>query len=149
MKRTAQCHCGDVTVEATGEPDHVFICHCTDCQRKTGSAFQVGAWYVRKNVTVNGKTHLYTRKHTDRGNKVDFHFCPTCGTSILNTCDELEPDNIGIAMGCFSDPNFPAPTLSIYGKNRMKWISQCLSLPDDIPKFVSHPYDGSKLEGAD
>jgi hypothetical protein len=64
----------------------------------------------------------------------------------LNTCDELEPDNIGIAMGCFADLDFPAPTLSIYGKDRMKWVSEYLFLPDAVPKFVSHPYEGGKLE---
>ena len=39
MKVTGACHCGAITIEGEADPEKVGICHCTDCQTGTGSAF--------------------------------------------------------------------------------------------------------------
>ena len=41
MKIDGHCHCGAITFEAEVDPDALTICHCTDCQTLTGSAFRV------------------------------------------------------------------------------------------------------------
>ena len=41
MKVTGACHCGAITIEGEADPEKVNICHCTDCQTGTGSAFRV------------------------------------------------------------------------------------------------------------
>ena len=41
MKITGACHCGAITIEGEADPEKVGICHCTDCQTGTGSAFRV------------------------------------------------------------------------------------------------------------
>jgi hypothetical protein len=41
MKIDGACHCGYITIEAEADPDKTTICHCTDCQAGTGSAFRV------------------------------------------------------------------------------------------------------------
>ena len=38
MKVDGGCHCGSITFEAEIDPDAVGICHCTDCQRLSGTA---------------------------------------------------------------------------------------------------------------
>ena len=43
MQIDGGCHCGHVKYEAEIDPDKVVICHCTDCQRLTGSAYRVTA----------------------------------------------------------------------------------------------------------
>ncbi len=40
MKVEGRCHCGQITYEATVDPEKVSICHCTDCQMLTGSAYR-------------------------------------------------------------------------------------------------------------
>ena len=49
MKIDGGCHCGYITYEAEADPAHTAICHCTDCQTLSGSAFGavaicVGIW---------------------------------------------------------------------------------------------------------
>ena len=41
MKIDGGCHCGAITYRATVDPEKTLICHCTDCQTLTGTAFRV------------------------------------------------------------------------------------------------------------
>jgi hypothetical protein len=43
MKIDGACHCGSITYAAEIDPQTVAICHCTDCQTLSGSAF--GSWF--------------------------------------------------------------------------------------------------------
>lgn len=52
MHIDGQCHCGHVRYEAEIDPSRVSICHCTDCQRLTGSAFRVTAITPTANVRL-------------------------------------------------------------------------------------------------
>ena len=61
MKRTAHCVCGALTVEVTGDPKLVLICHCEDCQRRTGAPFGTGAYFRKKRVSVSGESTEYAR----------------------------------------------------------------------------------------
>ena len=57
----------------------------------------------------------------DSGRKVEFHFCPDCGTSVFWYA-EVRPDHIGIASGTFADPLMPWPTVSIWETTRHPWV---------------------------
>ena len=54
MARTAYCSCGALRLDVSGEPDAVVACHCGECQRRTGSVFDVGAYYKKEHVHVIG-----------------------------------------------------------------------------------------------
>lgn len=143
MTRTAQCHCGQVKLTCEGEPSPVIACHCQLCQRRTGSPIHIGAWFDRENVKFEGETTEYTRTTGDAGLPVTFNFCPTCGTSIW----WLSPrpngplsGKVGIAGGCFADPDFPPPNISLYEKRRHSWIS----VPEGTACFKEIP-DMSQL----
>ena len=82
MERTGQCHCGSLRVIATGEPDRVYLCHCKACQRRTGTAFHFGATYPKERVRLDGERKIYERD-ADSGYRIRFHFCPSCGTTLL------------------------------------------------------------------
>ena len=41
MKIDGGCHCGYITYAAEADPERTTICHCTDCQRLSGSAFRI------------------------------------------------------------------------------------------------------------
>ncbi len=108
------------------------MCHCERCQRKTGSSYNLGAWFPDSDVTRDGPELLYLRSG-DAGFEVRFHFCPICGTTVYWEMSEGGlPGQIGVAAGCFADPDFPAPMLSVYEKRRHRW----LSLPAEIPCFM-------------
>ena len=118
--RQAQCSCGQIRVLCEGEPAKVSICHCDDCRRRTGSAFGIAAFYDRARITIEGKATRFTR-NSDSGHKVDFHFCPMCGSTVYLE-PARKPDMIAIAVGAFGDPSFPMPHQSVWDDKRHDWI---------------------------
>jgi hypothetical protein len=126
--REAACHCGQLRLEADGDPLVVSICHCLDCQRRTGSAFGMQAAFRPDQVNVVGRYNDYSRisDESDRKEHV-FHFCPDCGSQVFYT-EPTEPDFVVVSVGAFADPSFPPPTESGYDWRRHPW----LVMPDAI-----------------
>jgi hypothetical protein len=120
MKRTASCSCGQLTAQVTGDPVRISICHCLACQRRTGSVFAAQARYPSENVTVSGASTQYTRAG-DEGPGATFHFCPHCGAIVYYRLIALE-GYLAIPVGAFADPDFPAPTVSVYEERMHKWV---------------------------
>ena len=48
------CVCGSIRYRVQGEPVRAYVCHCTFCQRFTGSAFSVITWFNEENVEITG-----------------------------------------------------------------------------------------------
>lgn len=120
MTRRAACSCGKLRIACEGEPVRVGICHCLACQRRTGSAFGVQARFARDRVTVEGTAREYVRIGDD-GGRVVFRFCPDCGATVYYVIDE-EPDLVGVPVGAFADPTFPAPRYAVYESRRHPWV---------------------------
>ena len=118
MERTARCSCGSVA--ARGEPSGVVACHCFECQRRTGSVLGVGAYFPQEQLTVSGTTRQFVRP-TEAGNQFTSHFCPTCGTSLYWTSGK-NPGLVGVAVGAFADPAFPAPVRSVWEQAMHRWV---------------------------
>ena len=131
MTRVARCHCGQVTIACEGEPDPVVMCSCRLCQRRTGAPFQIGAWFRAEDVTITGETKAFARAG-ESGLPSAVNLCPRCGTSIWW---EGLPGRIGVAGGCFADPDFPQPTISVYERTKHRWVQT----PDGVPRFKAMP----------
>ena len=129
MNRTAQCHCGSLRARTTGEPLIVNLCHCRDCQRRTGALAGSGAIFEKTQVTLEGEQKVFERDAAE-GRKLRFHFCPHCGTSLYWDGD-LRPDWCVVAVGAFADPTFPSPSASIFEESKPAWVQ----LPDGIKHF--------------
>ncbi len=118
--RTATCSCGGLSVICTGEPAKVSLCHCLECQKRTGSTYGIGAFFPAAAVTARGATQTYTRP-SDSGQAVSFRFCPTCGSTVFWEAHRL-PGMIAVAVGAFADPSFPAPEQAVYGEHQHGWV---------------------------
>jgi hypothetical protein len=125
--RTASCSCGQLRIEAQGEPRGVGACHCLACQRRTGSVFAALASFAGP-YKVFGTATEYVR-FGDQGAKFKFRFCPVCGTNLFHTeifqtedGREREEDSVGVAVGAFADASFPPPQVSIYDCRRHSWV---------------------------
>jgi hypothetical protein len=121
MTRIAHCCCGSLRAEANGEPAFVGACHCTECQRRTGSPFGVSTYFLKKQVRIEGASKVYLRD-SDAGRKIEFHFCPGCGSSVFWYA-EWGPDLVGIAFGAFADSSMRGPTVSVWETTRHPWVS--------------------------
>jgi hypothetical protein len=126
--RTATCSCGRLTVITRGEPVRISICHCHDCQRRTGGVFGVQARFERSHATIEGPSRQWVRT-ADSGNRIAYHFCPTCGSTVYYL-PEKEPDLVAVPVGAFADASFPAPKVSVYETRRHSWVV--------VPKGVEH-----------
>ena len=85
MKVEGNCHCGQITFEAEIDPDAVRICHCTDCQTLTGSAYRVNVQTPAASFRLRSGTPKVYIKTAESGNKRAHAFCPNCGTPIYAT----------------------------------------------------------------
>lgn len=119
--RLAACACGQLRLACRGDPLRVSLCHCLDCQRRTGSAFGIAAFFSRGTVTAEGRAATNTRRG-DSGFAIRFHFCPDCGTTVFWE-PERKPDAIAVAVGAFADPAFPAPLQSVWEHRRHPWVA--------------------------
>jgi hypothetical protein len=126
MNRLAQCHCGSLRANTSGDPLMVIMCHCRDCQRRTGALAGSGAIFEKAQVTIEGDSKVFERD-AQEGRKLRSHFCPHCGTSLYWDGD-LRPDWCVVAVGAFADPMFPPPSVSIYEESKHAWVQ----LPDGI-----------------
>ncbi len=85
MKVTGSCHCGAITIEGEADPDKVQICHCTDCQSGTGSAFRVSVPIPGTALRMSGEPTIYVKKTAESGHPRAQAFCPRCGSPIYST----------------------------------------------------------------
>lgn len=132
MARTARCSCGQLAITVEGEPRLVVLCNCTKCQLRTGSVFGVGAYFSHDAVTsIDGRSTKY-RRSSDSGRSAESHFCPECGTTVYWQL-ELFPNEYGIAVGCFNEPNFPQPKVAVWSATKHDWVQlpgECRVLED-------------------
>jgi hypothetical protein len=120
--RDAACSCGQLRLEAAGDPIRISMCHCLACQRRTGSAFSIQARFTSDQVHVVGRFSDYVRV-SDQGDKeLTFHFCPDCGATVFFTGSDA-PDVIAVPVGAFADPSFPPPTVSVFESRRHPWVA--------------------------
>jgi hypothetical protein len=119
--RVATCRCGQLRAECTGEPVRVSVCHCLECQKRSGSAFAVQARWPQDQVVVTGAFKSWDRVG-DSGARATFRFCPECGCTVAYVHEEM-PDLIAIAVGGFADPDFPAPYYSIFEERKHRWVA--------------------------
>jgi len=99
----------------------VSSCHCFACQRRTGAVFGSTSFFRRDQVVSIDGEHRTWRRAADSGRFLTFHFCPTCGSNVFWEA-EGTPDRISVAVGCFADPDFPAPTQSGWEESMHRWL---------------------------
>jgi hypothetical protein len=111
MTRRATCSCGQLHLTIEGEPSRISMCHCLECQRRTGAVISNQARFGREQVTFAGKATAWMRT-AESGNALTFHFCPICGSTVYWEGEGF-PGYVAVAIGSFADPNFPAPTIGV------------------------------------
>jgi hypothetical protein len=117
--RVASCSCGQLRLTCEGEPVRISICHCLECQKRTGSVFAAQARFPRESVSIEGRATQWARAGDD-GPGATFGFCPVCGSTVYWQAVGA-PEFVSVATGAFADPSFPPPHVSVYEARRHPW----------------------------
>ena len=122
MKIDGRCHCGYITYEAEIDPEKTLICHCTDCQTLSGSAFRVVA-YSRQDAfkVLSGELKIYV-KTSESGNERPQSFCPECGTPIYATAAGAGPKFYSIRVGTIRQRDQIKPNVQVWARSAQSWL---------------------------
>lgn len=128
MQIDGQCHCGHVRYEAEIDPEQVSICHCTDCQRLTGSAFRVTVVTPANTLRLTNKQPKLYVKYGDNAELRKQFFCPECGSPIFTT-GENESGETGIRWGSINQRESLKPRRQIWCRSAAPWLDSISTLP--------------------
>ena len=128
MKIDGACHCGYITYNAEINPEKVMICHCTDCQTLSGSAFRTVA-LTRENTFElrSGKLKIYV-KTSESGTRRAQSFCPECGTPIYSCSVGEGPKIHAIRVGTVHQRNELIPKVQLWSRSAQPWVTDLSSI---------------------
>jgi hypothetical protein len=129
MKVDGHCHCGAVSFEAEVDPEKVTLCHCTDCQMLTGSAFRVVA-RSRPDAfrLTKGKPATYL-KTADSGARREHGFCGGCGTPVYAVSIDPGPKVYSIRIGTIRQRAELRPVRQIWTRSALPWVGALDAVP--------------------
>jgi hypothetical protein len=127
MKVDGSCHCGEVTFEAEIDPEAVRICHCTDCQTMSGSAYRVtvsapAATFVLR----SGQPKIYM-KIAESGRPRAHAFCANCGTQIYSAAPKDTPA-YSVRVGTLKQRAQLPPRTQIWFRSALAWVTDLRNL---------------------
>ena len=127
MKIDGGCHCGYIAYVAEIDPDKVGICHCTDCQTLSGSAFRTNVPAEREAFSIRaGQPKIYV-KTAESGTKRAQAFCPECGTPIYSAA-VTDPPVFNIRVGTVRQRAELRPKAQGWSRSALDWVMDLPSI---------------------
>lgn len=135
MKVDGQCHCGAIVYEADVQPGSMTICHCTDCQTHSGSAFRANIPAPAASFVLKKGTPRTYVKTAASGSRRLLAFCEHCGTPMY-ACAVDEPLVYSLRIGAIRQRlELGSPRREIWTKRRLAWVAS----PDGVQSFAEQP----------
>ncbi len=129
------CLCGLTRYRLTDEPLTLYACHCTDCQRRTGSAFALSMVVLKTALQLlQGDPRAYAV--TTDGIQRRGRFCGECSTRLWGEPPKL-PQIVVVQPGTLDDTTWLRPIGHIWTRSRQPWVS----IPNDTVNFERQPDD--------
>ena len=134
------CQCGKVRYEISCDPIVVYACHCSECQRQSGSAFAMAAVFPRGHFRLT-QGHLKNFSRTaESGRTLTCWFCGDCGTRIFHSPGNID-GNCNLKPGTLDNTSWLHPTVHVWTRSAQPWVI----IPEDATKFKTQPADRSWL----
>jgi hypothetical protein len=127
------CICGAIRYEGDAEPLMSALCHCRQCQRSSGGAYNPLIVVPKDTIRLTGAPR-YREYVADSGNTASDGFCADCGAHILGKTSGM-PDMMGIRVASLDDPGSFKPQMHIYTESAQPWDN----LDPALPKFGKMP----------
>lgn len=121
MALEGRCLCGGVTYSCDADPVLACICHCTECQRQTGSAFSSLVALPADRLEVRGESlRTFVTVGEDHGTPTRRSFCSSCGSPIVSHIDAL-PELAFVKSGTLDDPRSHVPSIEFWCRSAQPW----------------------------
>jgi hypothetical protein len=135
MKFAGGCLCGKVRYSAEADPIFAGLCHCTNCQKSSGTAFNTVVAVPKPAMKLTGTVRTYEGRG-DTGNATYKHFCSECGSAVADEAAVM-PDVVMITVGSLDDPSTVKPAMQIYCDSAQSW-----ALVGGLQQFPKMPPPG-------
>ena len=140
---TGGCQCGALRYEIRAEPLTVYVCHCTECQRQSGSAFGMSVMVPRASLAYTTGAPRRWKRTADSGRAIESDMCETCGVRPVNHPSANDKVSI-VKPGTLDDPSWLHPIGHIWTDSAQPWVT----IPTDTVNHERHPADVSGLIAA-
>lgn len=130
-KISGGCLCGAVRYHSDAEPLGTSVCHCTHCQKVSGSAFSVNVLVPRSSLTYAGEEPATYTDTGESGRKLARRFCGRCGSSIASEPEGMAAITV-LKAGTLDDRSNLAPATHIWCGSRQPWVT----VPVGVASFV-------------
>ncbi|HSL19269.1 MAG TPA: GFA family protein [Methylomirabilota bacterium] len=129
-----RCACGLVHYRMLGEPMFVHCCHCSWCQRETGSAFAVNALIEADRIeVVRGEVEVvHTPSASGKGQRISR--CPVCRVALWSNYGGAGDVIRFVRVGTLLEPGRLPPDVHIFTSTKLPWVT----LSGDIPVFEEY-----------
>lgn len=87
LPQTGRCQCGEIEYTITAAPLLSYNCHCTNCQRISGSPFATTMAVAETGFKITKGTPKRHEWPSDVGSQRYGNFCGDCGTRIAHGVD--------------------------------------------------------------
>ncbi len=133
-KFTGGCQCGNIRYEVVGIPKQLVVCHCTDCQRQSGSAFGMTLVVNEADFRLTqGEPKTFASKsHTGRAKLGAF--CPECGTRIYHK-PEWRKGTVSVKPGTLDDTRWLKPDMHLWTSSKQTWVT----IPEGVKAYEKQP----------
>jgi hypothetical protein len=130
MKIDGACSCGTIKIEGEADPEKTQVCHCTDCQTGTGSAFRVSIPVPGATFKMTGVPTIYLKTTAESGNPRAQAFCPKCGSPIYSTTqgDGVQP-SYTVRVGILRQRDQLTPRRQNWFRSARSWVTALAAVP--------------------
>ena len=130
MKIDGACACGAIRIEGETDPERTQICHCTDCQTGTGTAFRVSIPVPGTTFKISGQPTIYLKTTAESGNPRVQAFCGKCGSPIYSTSvgEGVQPSYM-VRVGILRQRDQLSPRRQQWWRSARPWVTTLNALP--------------------
>jgi hypothetical protein len=133
---TGRCLCESIHFRVTEEPLTVYACHCTDCQKRSGSAFGLSMWVKRGAIEVTkGEVTLHESLNARKEPRLA-KICGQCGVRLWSEPPKY-PDYAVMRPGILDDRSWVRPIAHIWTRSAQPWFV----FPEGVPKYEQQTGD--------
>ena len=129
-----KCTCGEISYRLNAPPLFVHCCHCTWCQRETGTAFALNALIEADRVElVDGEVEIIdTPSASGKGQRISR--CPVCRVAVWSSYGGLGDLMRFVRVGTLTEPGRLPPDIHIFTSTKQPWVI----LPEGVPAFEGY-----------